>query len=125
MSALLLCAPPSMFSAKPGSRIRQKRPKRGRNATGPFDFDPAVESLGMTVDSIRGPVDLVAVERALAGIPVALTSADLGYLYTHLVQARAPLDAVAAALGIRFDSLKRHREHRRTAALAPAAGGAR
>jgi hypothetical protein len=69
----------------------------------------------MTIDSPRGPVDLVAVERVLSGIPAALTVADLGYLYTHLHQATAPLDAIAAALGVRFESVKRQAERARSA----------
>ena len=120
-----LCAPPSMFSAKPGARLSQTRPKPGRAAAGRFEFDPAVPSLGLTVDSVRGPVDLVAVERVLAGIAAPLTKADLGYLYAHLDRASAPLDVVAAALGVRLDSVKRELERHHPAHAAVLTGGAR
>ena len=119
-----LCAPPSMFSAKPGERLSQQHPKPGR-PVGRFEFDPAVPSLGLTVDSTRGPVDLVAVERVLAGIAAPLTRADLGYLYAHLDQASAPLDVVAAALGVRLDSVKRELERHRATRAATLAGGVR
>lgn len=39
-------------------------------------YDPAVTSDGLTIDTPAGPVDLVAIDRARHGLPVALTPAD-------------------------------------------------
>lgn len=44
------------------------------------DFDPSVESDGLTLDTPDGPVDLIAIEHAQAGRPVTLTPAELAYL---------------------------------------------
>lgn len=48
--------------------------------TAPTVYDPAVASDGLTLDTPRGPVDLVAVQRALDGHPVKLTEAEFTYL---------------------------------------------
>lgn len=61
-------------------------------------YDPAVESDGLTLDTDRGPVDLVAIRDAAAGRPVALTPAERYYLVTRTRRA-AELRAVAATLG--------------------------
>ena len=45
-------------------------------------WDPAIESLGLTVDTGLGPVDLVAVARRRSGRKVALTAAERTYLNT-------------------------------------------
>jgi hypothetical protein len=62
-----------------------------RPATRPAETaDPAVASDGMTIDTPRGPVDLVAIQRARAGRPVQLSEAETAYLYAHLRE-RDPL----------------------------------
>ncbi len=43
------------------------------------DFDPSIASDGLTLDTPQGPVDLVAVQRKLAGRPVELTWAERRY----------------------------------------------
>lgn len=47
-----------------------------------FDTDPAflIESDGRTIDTPAGPVDLVAVERAMAGERLHLTRAEHRYI---------------------------------------------
>ena len=52
--------------------------------------DTSVASDGMTIDTPRGPVDLVAIERARAWRPVELSAAEVAYLYAHLRE-REPL----------------------------------
>ncbi len=62
-----------------------------RTATRPAETaDPAIASDGMTIDTPRGPVDLVAIARARAGRPVDLSEAETAYLYAHLRE-RDPL----------------------------------
>lgn len=48
--------------------------------TAPTVYDPSITSDGLTLDTARGPVDLVAVQRALDGHPVELTEAEWTYL---------------------------------------------
>lgn len=57
--------------------------------TAPTVYDPAVASDGLTLDTARGPVDLVAVQRALDGHPVELTEAEFTYLAHRLGTAPA------------------------------------
>jgi hypothetical protein len=45
-----------------------------------LDDDPQVPSDGLTLDTDHGPVDLVAVQRALSGRPVQLTRAERRYI---------------------------------------------
>ena len=57
-------------------------------------WNPAIPSLGFTVDTPLGPVDLVAVARARAGHPVELTEAELTWLALevgYVDDARDPL----------------------------------
>jgi hypothetical protein len=42
--------------------------------------DPETESDGLTLDTAHGPVDLVAVERAMAGERLHLTRAERRYI---------------------------------------------
>ncbi|MBS2966729.1 hypothetical protein KGA66_27075 [Actinocrinis puniceicyclus] len=46
----------------------------------PSGFDPAIESDGLTLDTEHGPVDLVAVQRALSGERLHLTRAEHKYV---------------------------------------------
>jgi hypothetical protein len=50
----------------------------------PTVYDPEIESDGLTIDTARGPVDLVAVQRALDGHPIELTEAEWTYLSRRL-----------------------------------------
>lgn len=54
-----------------------------------FDYapDPEIASDGLTIDTAHGPVDLVAVERALAGERLHLTRAEHKYV-AALIRAR-------------------------------------
>lgn len=61
-------------------------------------YDPAVTSDGLTIDTDRGPVDLVAVRLAAAGRPVALTPAERHYVLARTASA-AELRAAADTLG--------------------------
>lgn len=91
------------------TRLPQPRhdPKRGhvRN-TGAYN--PAVPSDGLTLDTDRGPVDLVAVHRALTGIPTQLTVADARYAITLLTTSHGtPIDNAARGLGIQPAAVQR------------------
>lgn len=57
--------------------------------TAPTVYDPAICSDGLTLDTERGPVDLVAVQRALDGHQVELTEAEWTYLAHELGTAPA------------------------------------
>jgi hypothetical protein len=47
----------------------------------PTVYDPAIASDGLTLDTPAGPVDLIAIERVLAGRPGdPLTEAEYAYL---------------------------------------------
>lgn len=75
-------------------------------------YDPAVTSDGLTTDTPFGPVDLVAIERARAGRPVALTPAERHHLHTLLAAGpvsrhSARVIRAAAALGLRPASIER------------------
>ncbi|HVT68880.1 MAG TPA: hypothetical protein VHF26_14105 [Trebonia sp.] len=54
--------------------------------------DPDTPSDGLTLDTPHGPVDLIAVQRALAGRPVELTRAEHRYIAALIRnhQARRP-----------------------------------
>lgn len=60
-------------------------------------IDTSVASDGLTIDTPRGPVDLVAIERARAGRPVELSAAEAAYLFRHL----RPGDPLTEALDYR------------------------
>lgn len=107
--------PTTTNTAAAVTRLCQRRPHPGRRATTPELYDPDIASDGLSVDSPLGPVDLVAVERVLAGRPAPLTLADLAYLYAHRPPAHEHIETVAAALGVRPDTVKRAVErHRHT-----------
>lgn len=59
------------------------------------------------MDTPRGPVDMVAVERARVGYPVSLTRADRDYLYGTLNPVLEDMIPAAAALGIGVFSVQR------------------
>jgi hypothetical protein len=47
----------------------------------PTVYDPSIASDGLTLDTLLGPVDLVAVQRVLDGHPIeSLTKAEWAYL---------------------------------------------
>lgn len=61
-------------------------------------WDPSVESLGLTVDTDLGPVDLVVIARHRAGRRVALTIAERAYL-----NANQPARLLSGVLGLARD----------------------
>jgi hypothetical protein len=67
----------------------------------------ALPSLGLTVDTPLGPVDLVAVERVRSGVYVRLTRAEEAWLNEHLDYNYQRAELVAEALGITRDSVLR------------------
>jgi hypothetical protein len=78
-------------------------------------YDPAVPSDGLTLDTSAGPVDLVAVERALLGQLTPLTSADVTHALDRVPTGEQRHTAPAAAgLGVSIDAVKRA-VHRRNA----------
>ena len=50
-------------------------------------YDPQVPSDGLTLDTDRGPVDLVAVWRALEGQPTGLTVSEAAWVIALLPDA--------------------------------------
>lgn len=71
-------------------------------------YDPAIPSDGLTLDTDRGPVDLVAVLRALAGQPVPLTVADARYAVSLLpVSCGVPVENAARGLGVAPEAVAR------------------
>ena len=66
----------------------------------PSLYDAAVASDGLTLDTPLGPVDTVAIERALSGRPVDLTAAEVAYLFTRLAPTRTATGPVAVALSM-------------------------
>lgn len=70
----------------------------------------------MTIDTERGPVDLVAVIRALHGEPMPLTTADVAYAASLLPSGYGPqVKDAAAGLGIVEASVRRIRDRRNAA----------
>jgi hypothetical protein len=82
----------------------------------PADFEPAsdsadpdeqwdagIESDGLTLDTELGPVDLVAVQHALWGLPVSLTVAEQAWI--ALPQGYGVRRRAAIALGINYPRL--------------------
>lgn len=71
-------------------------------------YDPATPSDGLTLDTDRGPVDLVAVERALTGVPTDLTAADVAYAYELLPSNLGPfVEDAARGMGSTPSAVKR------------------
>jgi hypothetical protein len=70
-------------------------------------FDRAVRSDGMTLDTGRGPVDLVAVERVESGHHARLNRVEHGYLFGRLTGDYAQAAWVAEALGVEMRSVLR------------------
>ena len=78
-------------------------------------WDTSVPSAGLTLDTILGPVDLVAVRRALHGETVELTVAELVFLLDHLGTEHDRVAPVARALGRHPDSVAERVRRRRPA----------
>ena len=74
-------------------------------------YDPAIASTGLTLDTEFGPVDLVVIERALrgghGGSSVVMTEAEFAYLLTSLPPSLAAARPVAAALNVSADALRK------------------
>lgn len=91
------------------TRLPQPRldPRLGRGQRAGA-YDPTVPSDGATLDTDRGPVDLVAVLRALSGQPVPLTVADARYAVSLLpVSHGTPIEKAARGLGIQPAAVQR------------------
>jgi hypothetical protein len=77
---------------RPAERARVTRPKPGKTSPArrirqrtPGRYNPRIASRGLTRDTTLGPVDLVAIERALAGRgPLTLTRAEYAELIERL-----------------------------------------
>jgi hypothetical protein len=84
-------------------------------------YDRAVTSSGMTLDTPRGPVDLVAVERVLGGHYAPLTRADDTHLSDQLTGSWDQAAWVSEALGVDMLSVLRRvdRARKRAAAMSP------
>lgn len=61
-------------------------------------WDPSIESVGLTVDTALGPVDLVVIARHRAGRRVTLTTAERAYL-----NANQPARLLSGVLGLARD----------------------
>lgn len=99
----------SAHSCSGVTRLPQPRldPRLGRGQRAGA-YDPAVPSDGLTLDTDRGPVDLVAVLRALSGQPVPLTVADARYAVSLLpVSHGTPIERAARGLGIQPAAVQR------------------
>jgi hypothetical protein len=80
-------------------------------------YDPAVPSDGATLDTDRGPVDLIAVERALAGIPTDLTVSEAAYAISLLpASSGTAVEVAAVGLGVSPAAVQRAVVRRRTRA---------
>lgn len=96
-------------------RLRQWRrnPERVHNPKlAKFEYDPDVESGGLTIDTSDGPVDLVAVERVMRGFPTPVTIADMEQVYRLLPIGQAPIplvdiERIAIGLGVKPDAVER------------------
>jgi hypothetical protein len=79
-------------------------------------YDPAVPSDGLTLDTDRGPVDLVAVWHVMNGVPVRLTDADEAYVVGLIAASPGMVvTPVARAMRKSNETLKRAVDRRRAA----------
>ena len=58
------------------------------------------DAAGLTLETESGPVDTVAIERALTGRPVALTAAEVAFLFALLPPSLVAVRPVAVALDL-------------------------
>lgn len=73
-----------------------------------YGYDPTVDSAGLTIDTPRGPVDLVAVARVRCGVSTALTPAERAYLISSLPECnRGAAELVAVATGVQLSAVLR------------------
>lgn len=71
-------------------------------------YDRTVPSDGLTVDSGRGPVDLVVIERALCGLPVRPNAAETTHLAALVPMGdRTVAQLVADATGVTLAAVLR------------------
>ena len=103
---------------KPG----KTRPARRMRQRVPGQYNPRIASRGLTTDTALGPVDEVAIARALSFWPVELTAAERDELITRLAMYepasrwdpdRLDLDGIAAAIGAHPDRLRKNVSARR------------
>lgn len=78
--------------------------------------DRSVPSDGLTLDTPRGPVDLVAIERVWDGVPTDLTRAESIHLTGLLDGSRDQARRIAHALGCDMWSVLKRVDRRRAAA---------
>ena len=89
----------------------------------PRPYDVTVHSEGLTIDTPRGPVDLVAVRRARAGVRTALTPAERAYLVSTLpAYNRGAVELAAVGMGVQLPALLRAMTRSHAAARTAAAG---
>lgn len=90
----------------------------------PRSYDPTIASAGgFTIDTARGPVDLVAVQRARNGLRTPLTPADRAYLISALpVCNRGAAELAAAGMGIQLSAVLRAMTRSHAAARTAPAG---
>lgn len=85
-------------------------------------YDRLIRSDGMTVDTVRGPADIVALDRVRAGFRTELTGADSVHLDTLLLDYDASAEQLLAeGLGVRVESVNRRISRNRKRAAAEAA----
>lgn len=72
-------------------------------------YNPRIRSHGQTIDTPRGPVDTVVIERALCGLPVRPSRVEAAYLMTFIPPGcdRTLTARVAEALGVQLKSVER------------------
>lgn len=90
-------------------RLPQPRLRPGRGpAVNAHAYDPSVPSDGLTLDTPQGPVDLVAVWRALEGQRAPLTVADAHHAITLLPASHGQcVETAALGLGVEPASVQR------------------
>lgn len=85
----------------------------------PLAYDPTVLSEGFTIDTPRGPVDLVAVGRVRAGVRTNLTPAERAYLVNTLpAYNRGAVELAALGMGVQLSAVLRAMTRNHAAARA-------
>jgi hypothetical protein len=71
-------------------------------------YKPDIRSDGLTVDTFRGPVDMVIIERALCGLPVRPNAAETTHLGTLVpLNDRSIAQRIADATGVTLEAVLR------------------
>lgn len=78
-------------------------------------YNPDVASDGLTVDTFRGPVDMVVIERALRGLPVRPNPAETTHLGTLVPMGdRTVAQQIADATGVTLAAVLQRASRART-----------